>query len=875
MGWEQNDGAFEENQQGGNGKENTQRAKAPGWEGETVDQRNQHGTGIVGISADQGGRVNTTKIVLAAYLLLLAPVAYGWENKVTHPQLTEKAATMTPFVDNSQSYSYDRKNLTPTLWLRAGAELEDAGSNFNLSKARFKNHFHNPLAGMEPALGAGSPGGLTDMMSGESMLLWAQDAANQAGFEGGDWSWPTVREHYRRSLTTTNPAGRDMFMAMTYLGLGYQMHLVQDTGQPDHVRNDAHPIDGSGYLWGFETWARKKPQLVDDYMTTSNKPLVNLTQPLLEGYSPVGRLMDTREYYKRGTPEGSMAQGLAEYTNANFFSDGTIFAARYAHDGSHYFPYPRREGTDVQSYFDGTKAPETVVGEDKKTVKGLWIAKTATEGQSIPHLVRIGAFAEFANFLLGEGENFYDCLFRDEVTYMDYAKELVPRAVGYSAAVIDYFFRGKVFIEPTENGVTFRSITADAQNLTPGEVMGAGEAWLIVRYKPLAETAVAGTKFQLENPSDGTALGDYAYKISKPLNVDMSAPQHLTFDFSEDVLPYVFGDMSMQMVFKGKLGNEEGAVASSIFVPIEGVYSDIDISLPSSGIYAKVEDASAGASFKELRVTAHTDIPGGLTGGQFKLALEYREGASNPFLSAPVNTAPENAASYLLLVEETSGVNSLQQGQATELVFDLAAAPLPGWATDVYVNVLYVDPATSKNLAIGFRDISEPTPVDVFNNADKICIGNSWYDAGSPGVVSMADGDKDGFPELFDPYPHDIGEILQKASSAGASVTASAEDFTLQSFPILPGGNLRRLGYLLTDYDFSYSFMETWTAADPVNDPYVLLDYPSSHAGTAVRNQEGVYPVMYNIRGNPMWWGAGVIWDNEQYQSTGCTWSGL
>ena len=96
-----------------------------------------------------------------------------------------------------------------------------------------------------------------------------------------------------------------------------------------------------------------------------------------------------------------MNQGLSEYTNANFFSDDTIFAARFAADDKHYFPYPRKEGTDLQSYFDGTKPPEAVISEDGKTVNGLWISKTG-EGETVPHLARIGAAAEFTYAFFGE-----------------------------------------------------------------------------------------------------------------------------------------------------------------------------------------------------------------------------------------------------------------------------------------------------------------------------------------------------------------------------------------------------------------------------------------------------------------------------------------
>jgi hypothetical protein len=44
---------------------------------------------------------------------------------------------------------------------------------------------------------------------------------------------------------------------------------------------------------------------------------------------------------------------MAEYTNANFFSDDTLFAAeRYAVGHKYYSPYPKQSSTNLQDYLD-------------------------------------------------------------------------------------------------------------------------------------------------------------------------------------------------------------------------------------------------------------------------------------------------------------------------------------------------------------------------------------------------------------------------------------------------------------------------------------------------------------------------------------------
>jgi hypothetical protein len=80
----------------------------------------------------------------------------------------------------------------------------------------------------------------------------------------------------------------------------------------------------------------------------------------------------------------------------------------------------------------------------------------------------------------------------------------------------------------------------------------------------------------------------------------------------------------------------------------------------------------------------------------------------------------------------------------------------------------------------------------------------------------------------------------------------------------LSGGNKRTLGYILTDYSFRFSNLEEWLDADPA-DPWITTEPAEMYRGTAVKNQEGEYPYMFTIRGKKIWWGAGVIYDNDTW----------
>ncbi len=263
----------------------------------------------------------------------------------------------------------------------------------------------------------------------------------------------------------------------------------------------------------------------------------------------------------------------------------------------------------MQDYIDNNIPTESVIGEDGKVRKGIWIKKSGDDG--VNHLARAGASSRFWLNLFGEGKRFYSSFDLDEVCFEDYAKKLIPRAVGYSKAMLEYFHRGRLTITPATNGITFRQIKLNVQNATPNEVMGAGQVTLIIHYKPVTETPLGGPRYLLHYPTDETVTTDYVYKVSAPQNVDLTTPRELTFDFSAETLPANYADMTMQLVYKGKLGNEEGAVAVSPVTPVQGINTDFHLNLPASGVFARTTNNTVDATFNELRLSALTDIPGG------------------------------------------------------------------------------------------------------------------------------------------------------------------------------------------------------------------------------------------------------------------------
>jgi hypothetical protein len=365
-------------------------------------------------------------------------------------------------------------------------------------------------------------------------------------------------------LVASDEEKRRECFARTFRGLGHQMHLLQDTAVPDHVRNDAHPEDslfrrsrlnGSRY---FEEWTKEVVSNLSKMMSFAANPVMpNVPMNVsLQGLAPITQLYDA-DWYDGLNASAGINQGLAEYTNANFFSGDTIFAAeRYPADHRHYFPFPRRASTDFARFIAGAKPVETVVDQEGNTRTGIWISKVS-DGEDVSHLVRTTSLTRLAYDFLGEGEFFYSTFYKDEICHEDYTRLLIPRAVGYSAELLDYFFRGNIDISLPLSGIYsstndantgFIRITFLAENKTSnGDEMNNGTIELVVKYKAAVET------------------GEVYYKTVPEANginaIPMGQPVELAFDFSGDPLPVSATDVYLQVVYHGKLGNEDNAVA--------------------------------------------------------------------------------------------------------------------------------------------------------------------------------------------------------------------------------------------------------------------------------------------------------------------------
>jgi hypothetical protein len=140
-------------------------------------------------------------------------------------------------------------------------------------------------------------------------------------------------------------------------------------------------------------------------------------------------------------------------------------------------------------------------------------------------------------------------------------------------------------------------------------------------------------------------------------------------------------------------------------------------------------------------------------------------------------------------------------------------------------------------VAVGSKDISEPTPIDIYNDMDRVCLNGNWYAAGSPEAIAQVDTNHDGIADLSDVYPHDLKGVYIRFSSAAAPQDASSTEYNLH-IPLLAAGDyfIRRV-FVLSDYEFSYGYLVDQVVSKDRNDPYVHWYGPEIYRYKGVKNQ--------------------------------------
>jgi hypothetical protein len=491
-----------------------------------------------------------------------------------------------------------------------GSLCEDALAGTNQT-ARFLNHFYDPQHNGQ---------GLELVGTHIDSLTWAVDP--QGNLTNQEYSLRRAKSYLLSALTSSREEDRQQNLGLMLRTLGHVMHLIQDLAQPQHTRNDSH-----GVHHAYETYVDQLAK--GQALPTGQYPRLSI--------SKVDDLWHTASH-----------SGLADYSGLGFISAGTNFTGvpgvtSIRANPNYPLPDPSnailvaRQITDSDLLGPVTPS-QPLRGEIR--FASMIVTDNYAGFQDVNTMA--SSYSLFADDLQHYAG--YTQFTVNSLTYREAAKLLLPRAVGYSAGLLDYFFRGSMSIAPPDDGVYaiidhspdatapagcgvpcgFRKIKLKVMNSTPNESMGGGTLLAVAKYhvnncyQPDLSGEFAAPAFA----DDGGCRSPQEFVVvaePKPvsqLKNDFSAPS-LEFSFVTPI-PVNATDLHLQIIFRGALGQEADAVAFTtldLFEPtylILGNYNDYVSVYNNDGAFLRVDPYQTSGRFSlhlDLRFNRSAAVP--------------------------------------------------------------------------------------------------------------------------------------------------------------------------------------------------------------------------------------------------------------------------
>ena len=314
------------------------------------------------------------------------------------------------------------------------------------------------------------------------------------------FAWPDTRRYFYNALTATTKEEREHYSALTFFSLGHNLHILEDMGVPAHTRNDFiydhiwHGIVRGSYLEGYLESGGLVEGLTDGAKMVS--------------FSRLADFLDNDN--TRDKP------GLAEYTNYNFLSEGTVFNT-----------YEHPEWISIETY-------ENIAEDGKRDIVQYYTGRTS-DNIDISHLAAVGLLNSSFGFL-DYKDRAKRTAYLDPYCYKDYSEILIPRVVSYVSGLIEYFFRGRIaVIKDATGGFKIKNLSAEPINRGIFEIYydsTNGKRNSLVSYELAPETSLMP--------------GGVTDRITFTPPLDNITPGRFI------------------VVFKGRLGEEDNAVIGNI-----------------------------------------------------------------------------------------------------------------------------------------------------------------------------------------------------------------------------------------------------------------------------------------------------------------------
>jgi hypothetical protein len=653
---------------------------------------------------------------------------------------------------------------SPLGWLREGSIDED---NLDLPTIRFRHHFFNPIdgSGLHFTVSAIFP------ITGYPAPSWGLE--DDATYAEQQYSIKHARDYFYKGLTMTTKKDRDHNIALTFRTLGQVIHLLEDMAQPQHTRNDPHG--------GFFGLGLPFPQIfgqLSRYEAYVNRKDTRNTFAY-SGY-PVVAFNDYRSYFA-----ASGGEGISQFSNRNFVSQGTNFTR--LEQGNHALGFPEPT-LDLDNTHDELIQATDIDGNPVSGVMtffGNTIADNYT-GDTSAQNDKMTTYSLFDQDLI---KRYKDPTFTlNDRNYNAAANILLPRAVGYSAGLLNYFFRGQ--IDAVNPQMTTTGATMKIKNNTPNEAVEKTDATpgkFVVSYQ--------------YTPSGG---GDSVYGVSNEVELAESIPSgsesatEYSFTFT-DSIPADARDVEYTLVFRGKLGNEDDAVAAQKIAEAmlygsvyTGSFDEIKICKinPATGNVVWNNTVSTKESFYSTHSVGITNYNVSCNGA----VLNKDTGASIGMLNLPdgyvIDTVGDATRIYVLMADwDTYDLNIYCfDAQTLGLLWTKTVVPSQSWiAGEMYVDEdgIYVAGNSTYPAEIYTVDLLRYDPANgtvlnsiSLNEPDAYMYSGGWVQN------KLFNGDKDhiylstleGSPSLTTAKVYSFDKSL---GSRTTMITADPDDITL------------------------------------------------------------------------------------------------
>jgi hypothetical protein len=420
---------------------------------------------------------------------------------------------------------------------------------------------------------------------------------------------PVVKQALRQKYWTT-----------AFRALGNVLHLNQDMAQPQHTRNEVHSgikcfqaACPTGHTSVYEKYMNARALKLGTFNSGAPfKVTVDITPaalPLATTYA-IPSFSRYQDYWSTAPKDPDVGgKGLADYSNRGFFSAAMNL-------GQLVYPWPSNDALDyrirtiVPTRWDGSPiADATPVQAYYGDVRDkLLDIKTS----DVP-LTTYGVWDQFLKKKSAKPK--YSL---NRLNYDAMADLLLPRAVAYSAGLINFFFRGVIDIRLPDEGVFavadhagdkgFMKVRAKIRNVTPSFVdpqknpqlqnMTGGTLFAVARYHtdkqyeaslehvvgaPPCENATLVVNAAKLDASTDCRDGIEQIVVSSPVtgfSLASNGETSVDFDFGTSPIPFGITDVVLQVVYRGALGSEADAVA----------VGTVDVSEPTYFTYQNASD---------------------------------------------------------------------------------------------------------------------------------------------------------------------------------------------------------------------------------------------------------------------------------------------